>query len=485
VAGVIVVGAGAGGLAAAGYLSRLGHEVLVLEASSRLGGCASGFSKQEFTFQSGASRLWGLAPGLPLDRVLEELGVALPREVVDLGPTIWTPEGCLNLDAQDMESTEVRLDRVVARGLGQWWSEAEALGLDVAEMFMGRATRPRRAADLGGHPGSAWMEAAMVTSAARSLSDAGCMDPAGLALVDQVCQQGLGAPASQVPMLWAALALKAMAGPHHAVPGGASGLMQALAGRVGESGARIRTRTRAVSVTADGDGYMVATERETFPARGVVLDLTPWDAARLCRDEPRAFFARQASTARAKGACCLYLGVADALGPCMTPHHLLLLDGPLRVSRARSMALTILGPPFAPRGYLAMTASCPAELGPWKDMDPARDVKGFEDALDEVIVEMLDALQENFPLLRSAETRLLMAAAPPAWERMAHRDQGRVQGLAVNFDTLKGHPPSGATPWPGLHRCGDTTFPGRNLAWAAWSGRRAALNLHKGMDKTG
>ncbi|KJQ55283.1 phytoene desaturase family protein [Microbacterium sp. SA39] len=57
---VVVIGAGVGGLAVAGLLSRDGHEVVVLEKNDRIGGRAGTLERDGFRFDSGPS--WYLMP---------------------------------------------------------------------------------------------------------------------------------------------------------------------------------------------------------------------------------------------------------------------------------------------------------------------------------------------------------------------------------------------------------------------------------------
>ena len=51
---VVVVGAGMGGLAVAARLATLGHDVEVIEASDTWGGKLGTWSRQGFTFDTGA-----------------------------------------------------------------------------------------------------------------------------------------------------------------------------------------------------------------------------------------------------------------------------------------------------------------------------------------------------------------------------------------------------------------------------------------------
>jgi cation diffusion facilitator CzcD-associated flavoprotein CzcO len=51
----IVIGAGCGGLSAGALLASQGRRVLVLEQSDAVGGCASSFQREGYTFDVGAS----------------------------------------------------------------------------------------------------------------------------------------------------------------------------------------------------------------------------------------------------------------------------------------------------------------------------------------------------------------------------------------------------------------------------------------------
>src|SRR3954465_1653952 len=72
---LVVVGGGMGGLATAALAQRLGLRTALLEAHTRLGGCAGYFRRGPYTFDAGATALMGLRPGEPIGDLLALLGV--------------------------------------------------------------------------------------------------------------------------------------------------------------------------------------------------------------------------------------------------------------------------------------------------------------------------------------------------------------------------------------------------------------------------
>lgn len=79
---VIVIGAGLGGLTSGALLAKQGRKVLVLEQSSRVGGCCSTFEKDGYHFDVGASIVEIIQP---IEKVFKLLGATLQEEI-DLIP---------------------------------------------------------------------------------------------------------------------------------------------------------------------------------------------------------------------------------------------------------------------------------------------------------------------------------------------------------------------------------------------------------------
>jgi phytoene desaturase len=82
----IIIGSGAGGLAAALRLARLNFSVLILEAMPSFGGYLNPFRRKVYSFDTGLHFLIGISKGESLWRVLEELGINDTVKFIELNP---------------------------------------------------------------------------------------------------------------------------------------------------------------------------------------------------------------------------------------------------------------------------------------------------------------------------------------------------------------------------------------------------------------
>jgi len=85
-ADVVVVGAGLGGLSAAGYVAKSGHRVVLVEHHTVPGGYAHEFKRRGFRFEVALHALDGAGPGGWLHPMLDDLGVLDRVEFLRLDP---------------------------------------------------------------------------------------------------------------------------------------------------------------------------------------------------------------------------------------------------------------------------------------------------------------------------------------------------------------------------------------------------------------
>ena len=73
---VIIIGSGLAGLTAASYMSREGHDVVIYEQFSEIGGVTATIHQDGYSWDMGPLLLEGLAPHEKLGKILAELGIA-------------------------------------------------------------------------------------------------------------------------------------------------------------------------------------------------------------------------------------------------------------------------------------------------------------------------------------------------------------------------------------------------------------------------
>ncbi|MHA1843893.1 MAG: phytoene desaturase family protein [Promethearchaeota archaeon] len=88
----IVIGSGIAGLTAGAYLALEGHEVIIHEHFSEIGGVTATIHQKGYSWDLGPSLLGGLAPYEDLGMILEELAIANKIELVREDRGQWFPD---------------------------------------------------------------------------------------------------------------------------------------------------------------------------------------------------------------------------------------------------------------------------------------------------------------------------------------------------------------------------------------------------------
>ena len=96
---VVVIGSGLAGLTAASYMCREGHDVIIYEQFSEIGGVTATIHKDGYSWDIGPLLLEGLAPHEKLGKILVELGISDKINIIheDRGQVlpdfaIWRPK---------------------------------------------------------------------------------------------------------------------------------------------------------------------------------------------------------------------------------------------------------------------------------------------------------------------------------------------------------------------------------------------------------
>lgn len=484
---LIVIGGGWGGLATAALARAQGLRVSLLEAHTKLGGCAGWFDRGPYTFDAGATALMGLGPDEPVGGLLRAIGlkvegartpsyrVCLPDRTLDIVPDSSRFE-------QNIRAAFPGLDRSRTR----FWRLQEAVG---STLFACAGRVPRLPARSVGdlvHDLRILGPRGLLAASTWPLTVLDVMRLLGLAhdrpfraLVAMLLQDTAQAGPETVPFANASACLQAYRMGMSRPVGGMRALAEGIGERFEAMGGTLRRATLVDRVRADGlGGFEVITRRrQTLKARQVAFNLPIDLAARLLGRDLEGMLARREVQSRASwSAFTAYLAIRrDAVpddGPLfyqvLRDHHAPIHDG--------NNVLVSLSPPgdpgYGPPDVRVATLSTHTRPSDWQGLSADDHAARKAD----YAVRMLAALGQALP---NAPDALLHAefGTPRSFSRYTRRTAGAVGGppvsrrnstfLAVGSDVLG----------PGLWVVGDSVFPGQGTMAVVLSGIRVVERI--------
>ncbi|WP_165227292.1 phytoene desaturase family protein [Aquisphaera insulae] len=486
---LLVIGGGVGGLATAALAQRMGLTTALLEAHTKLGGCAGYFGRGPFTFDAGATALMGLGPGEPLGDLLARVGldfetvpasgyrVHLPdrsieivpdaaeflaRDAAAFGPTradrrriFWDLQAFVG---GRLFRAAGRVPRLPARSAGDLWHDLKILGLSGVTAASTAAITVRQMLRILG------LEADLPFRSFLAM------------LLQDTAQAG----PETVPFANAAACLHAYRLGMRRPRGGMRALAEGLGRRFAEQGGVLHTGTlvdRVESRDGSREFVVVTRRRHRLTAREVVFNLPLDLAARLLGRDLEGPLARAERKSRAVwGAFTGYLAIDRAAIPDDSPlfHQVLRdYDAPIHDGNNILVSLSPAGDEgYGPPRARIVTMSTHTELAGWKDLDGAAYAARKSQFRDRLLAALARALPDAPGALIHEEF-----ASPRSFRRYTRRTGGAVGGapvsrwnsnaLAVGSDVLG----------PGLWVVGDSVFPGQGTMAVAISAIRVVERI--------
>jgi prolycopene isomerase len=497
---VIVIGAGIGGLVTASQLAAKGARTLVLERYLIPGGSGGSFRREGYTFDVGASMIFGFG----------ETGHTnlLTRALADVGQRCDTVPDPAQLEYHLPGGLTVAVDRDYERFLADLTAQFphEARGIRAFYDTCWQVFRCLDAMPLLSLEDPAYLAKVFVRAPLACLglarwlpfnvgdvARAHISDEQLLRFIDMECFCWSVMPADRTPMSNAGMVFSDRhAGGINYPRGGVGVIAEKLVAGLERHGGAIRYRSRVVEVLIE-NGTAVGVKLAsggTIRARRVVSNATRWDTFGGSPDAegtvvhplvdadhtPRAESTWRRRYRPSPSFLSLHLGIDAAVVPegfhC---HHLLLEDwaemeaeqGVIFVSMP-----TLLDPSLAPAGRHILHTFTPSSIEAWRHLPPA-DYRAKKQADADRLIGRLEAI---LPGLTGA-IRHREVGTP----RSHRRFLGRMGGSYGPIPALR---LPGLLPMPfnrtglrGLYCVGDSCFPGQGLNAVAFSGFACAHRI--------
>ncbi len=517
---VVVIGSGIGGLVTASQLAAKGAKVLVLERYLIPGGSGGSFKRQGYTFDVGASMIFGFGQKGHtnlLTRALADVGEHCPTIADPVQLQYHLPDGLSLAVDRDYERFIADLSARFpheARGIRAFYDSCwqvfrclDAMPLLSLEdpAYLAKVFLRAPLACLGL---ARWLPV-NVGAVAR----AHIQDPALLRFIDMECFCWSVMPADRTPMINAGMVFSDRhAGGINYPQGGVGVIAEKLVAGLERHGGTIRYRARVVKVLLENGkavGVRLASG-EQIRARRVVSNATRWDtfgdpdgsaqppsgaslsaegggqqppgegmAGQTLVDGPDTPAAERTWRRRYKPSpsfLSLHLGVrADAIPPGTHVHHLLLErwedleaeQGTVFVSMP-----SLLDPCLAPAGHQIVHSFTPSSMEAWQGLSPsAYAAKKEADAN-----RLISRLEAILPGLAGAITHREVGT-PRSHRRFLGRSGGSYGPIpALRLPGLLPMP-FNRTGISGLYCVGDSCFPGQGLNAVAFSGFACAHRI--------
>lgn len=486
---VIIIGSGIGGLVTASQLAVKGAKVLVLESYVIPGGSASYFQRQGYTFDVGASMIFGMGnKGTTnlLTRALDAVNITLKTIPDHVQIHYHLPD---NLDIKVDRDYEKFLQNLIAyfpheaEGIRRFYDECQKVFNCLNNIELLSLEEPRYLLRVFlKNPLACLGLAKYLPLNVGDVAQRYIKDPLLLKFIDIECYCWSVVPAAMTPMINAGMVFSDRHyGGVNYPQGGVGKIAEKLVTGLEKAGGKIQYQARVTKIITE-QGKAIGVELangQTYHARKIVSNATRWDTfTKLLPPEniPANEKLWQQRYEKSPSFLSLHIGVKASVLPLKTQcHHILLTDWQEMTAAQGTIFVsipTLLDPNLAPPGYHIIHAFTPDWITNWQGLSP----KEYEEKKEIAAGQIIDRLEAIFPGL-DAGLDYLEIGTPRTHRRFLNRIDGtygpipkrKLWGLLAM--------PFNRTAIPGLYCVGDSTFPGQGLNAVAFSGFACAHRI--------
>ncbi len=488
-----VIGAGIAGMATAARLQAQGLSTLVLEAHSKIGGCAGFFRRRGFSFDVGATTLVDFESGGVGGELLDAIGMP-PLDGERLpGYVAWLPDRTATLHRDAALWARERLAALGNSPAHQhFWTLIDKLaavfwnasrkGIKLPIRTMSDMVQNLRAVGMEHLPLARYL-LWTVGDALRHFGLRGDKPLTGL--LSMLIEDTVHSTLDSAPLINAALGVTIRGAGLTRHRGGMRGFWEAFAAHYRAMGGDVRLRHLVYAIEGAYGDYMInastgAGEPIVIHARQIVCalpaELTAQIAPMPVREALRPYIERD--TTAMGGAVVVFLGVpeSEVEGQVFTHHQLLQsYDAPLGNGNNMFISVSAQGDTVsAPERYRAVMISTHCDLHEWDHRD--------EDAYQAHKCALADQLivyaRRVYP--RLGERPLVYEVGTPrTYEQFTLRPRGAVGGVRLTRWNSNQFAIPHDVGVKGFWLAGDTTFPGLGTVACVLGSRIVASHVVK------
>ncbi|MDX2245612.1 MAG: NAD(P)/FAD-dependent oxidoreductase [Bacteroidia bacterium] len=468
---ILVIGSGMAGLTAAALLACDGYPVTILEQNWLPGGCSSSYPRKHFWFESGATTLVGLDPGMPVHFLLEKTGISVPIKKLETPMLVYLRDGRVITRYPDLDLWIAEAERVFGpKGQRPFWEYCYRISLFVWQTSLQqRAFPPSSLNDIldmvrNFRPAQLRFAALAYPSVGDLLRKYGLdQNPDFVDFVNEQLLITAQNYLEEVNVLFGATALCYTLFSNFYVPGGMIKLVESLTGYIESRGGKIELRNPVEKVSRVKGGYIVQSKKGEYKTAKLISSL-PINNTLALFDDPvltKKYAKKVMPSASLNSAFSLGFA-AKRFREFESLHHQIHLEKPFSFTQARSIFLSLSDPEDTIRcepgqvvGSVSFHLPNPGE----------QQVENKETVQEEV----LDLLEKR-GFIRREDLLYVHSSTQKSWEKWTGRKWGFVGGYPQYLRIKPWQMIDARLNREGAYICGDSVYPGQGIPGACLSG---------------
>lgn len=447
-----VVGSGIGGSSIAAYLDAKGHETVLFEKESYLGGCSSTFEHAGFSYNTGATTLAGYEEGHIVKSHFDALGLA--PDLISTDPAmVIIQNGKTTPRFADFETFLEVLEANYPHPKNRdFWMLIYDLGREFYTMhghYYSNRSFWRKFISLTSFlPMLVKFQRFLRTNAYDFIQDFyGDVSEEYLHFLEAQIFIVAQAPSRDINFFTAALSLGYTFNKTHYVPGGFSTLFDHMTANMKD----VRRNTEIRKIERRTDHFTLHTKDETIQAKKVILNSTVYDSGKLFDDAVvKNYYKKYETLNNHQSSFMLYMTIKSTK---QYAHHYQLIQEEMyhhTISNAVFVSFSdVTDNILCAKGHYSITASIHTDSRWWDEKGTYKAQK--EKLQSQMLKSICDILDIN-----EIQIVHLFAATPRSFKRYINRSQ--LGGNAITMKNFLPKLPSNDTPIKGLYHVGDTVY---------------------------